>query len=540
LAQGLGVTARGGRAVAAFLLSSAGRSFIATARAGRVGSAWVLAVLARAVRASARATGAAGAAILSLLARGVRGAAVSLLAVGGLLLRASARIGAAAARAGRASAALVLVASTWAIRSAFSAGAVTVSVLARVSRATAHTAHGVGTAAVAGAARVLRVGKGAGRVGSARALAALTGAARGTVRSSASIGAATVPVVMRRCRSTLRAGRTVGAGAWAVPRRLLFFATDLAERIPRPVVRPSYLAAALLVIAAVAGVPLAKARWLSLGPQTGNLRVESVLPGLTVRIDGVARGTTPLSTAVAVGRHRIEVDGGGRTRSQDVVVTAGQNPVVQLSGGATRGTGTLRLTSDPAGAEVWLDGVLHGPAPLTIENVAEGSHTVVVREAGGSVRQTVRMRADETVDATIPIRPGWLAVFAALRLDIVEDGRVIGTTEGGRIFVKPGEHTLELVGESIGFRETRKVDVKPGEVAALTIELPTATLEIVAPADAEILIDGQLIGKAPLEPVAVAAGTREVSMRHPTLGEQRQMTTITYRTPNRVVFEPRD
>jgi hypothetical protein len=393
---------------------------------------------------------------------------------------------------------------------------------------------------MAATARALRVSAGAGRVGSARAVAALTGAARGTVRSSAAIGAATVPAVMRACRSTLRAGGTVGAAAWAVPRRVAFFASDLAERIPRPVVRPSYLVAALLVIAGVAGVPFAKAYWFSLKPQTGTLRVESARPGLTVRIDGVALGTTPLSTALAVGRHRIEVDGGGRTRSQDVVVTTGQDTVVQLSGGATRGAGTIRLTSDPAGAQVWLDGALHGTAPLTIDNVAEGSHTVVVREAGGSVRQTVRVRADETVEATIPIRPGWLAVFAPVRLDIVEDGRVIGTTEGGRIRTKPGEHTLELVGEPIGFRETRKVEVKPGEVAALTIQLPTAMLEVVAPADAEILIDGQLVGTAPLAPVAVAAGTREVTMRHPTLGEQRQMTTITYRTPNRVVFEPRN
>jgi hypothetical protein len=530
-ARAFRAAARGGRAITVLLLSSVGRSFIASARAGRVGSAWVLAALARAVTASARATGAAGAAILSLFARGIRIAAVSVLAVGGGLLRTSARIGAATARGGRASAFLVLAASTWAIRSAGSFGAATVTVAARAFRATAHAAHGVGSAAVAGTARALRVGAGAGRVGSARALVGVTGAARGTVRSSSAIGAATVPVVMR-------AGRTAGAAVAGVTRRLFFVATDLAERLPRPVVRPSYLAAALLVMAAVAGVPYAKAYWFSLKPQTGTLRVESARPGLTVRVDGVTRGTTPLSTAVAVGRHRIEVDGGGRTRAQDVVVTAGQNTVVQLSGGATRGAGTLRLKSEPAGAQVWLDGAPHGTAPLTIEDVAEGLHTVVVREAGGTVRQTVRVRAGETVDATIPIGPGWLAVFAPVRLDIMEDGRVIGTSEGGRIRARPGEHTLELVGALIGFRETRKVEVKPGEVVALSIELPAATLEVVAPADAEILIDGQLIGTAPLAPFAVAPGTREVSMRHPTLGEQRQITTITYRTPNKVVFEP--
>jgi hypothetical protein len=347
---------------------------------------------------------------------------------------------------------------------------------------------------------------------------------------------------MRACRAALRAVRTIGAAAVAAPVRAYYLAGDAAEWIPRPVRRPGYLLAALLVIAAVAGVPYAKARWIAIRPQTGTIRIESARPGVPIRIDGVARGKTPLSAALEAGRHRVEVDGGGRMRAQaqDVVVTAGEDVVVQLSGGPTRGAGTLRLTSEPAGAEVWLDGVFHGKAPLTIDNVAEGTHMVLVREAGGSVRQTVRVRADETVETTIPIRPGWLAVFAPIRLDILENGRVIGTTEGGRIPARPGEHTLELVGESIGFRETRTVVVKPGDVAALTIELPTAMLEVIAPDDAEILIDGQLIGKAPLAPFAVAAGTREVSMRHATLGEQRQMTTITYRTPNRVVFEPRD
>jgi hypothetical protein len=422
----------------------------------------------------------------------------------------------ATARAGRASAVLVLDASTWAIRSAGSGGSVIVTLLSRSFRTSARGARSLGSTAVGGAARALRVTGGAGRAGGAGALAGLTIAARATLHASSSTATASGPVVMRG----------------------YYLVGDLAARFLRPILRPGYLFAALLVIAAVAGVPFAKAYWFSLKPQTGTLRVESARPGLTVRIDGVAHGTTPLSTALAVGRHRIEVDGGGRTRSQDVVVTTGQDTVVQLSGGATGGAGTLRLTSEPAGAQVWLDGAPHGTAPLTIEDVAEGLHTVVVREAGGTVRQTIRVRADETVDATIPIGPGWLAVFAPIRLDIIEDGRVIGTTEGGRIRARPGEHTLELVGELIGFRETRTVEVKPGVVVALSIQLPTAMLEVIAPADAEILIDGQLIGTAPLAPFAVAPGTREVSMRHPTLGEQRQITTITYRTPNKVVFEP--
>jgi hypothetical protein len=554
LARGLGAGVRSLGAVCVLAVTASGRVVASIGRGGRavaatvaVGSLWSLRAIGRAGRATAgaaltssaraiRATRTVGMATLTLMARALRAGR----GVGALLLTGIGRAAVATARAGRASAVRVLGASTWAIRSAGSGGAVIVTLLSRAFRGAAHAAHGVGSTAVAGTARALRICAGAGRAGSTRALAALRGGARGTVHSSAALRAASVPVVMRASRATVRVGRTIGAAALAAPVRGYYLVGDLAARFLRPVLRPGYLFAALLVIASVAGVPFAKAYWFSLKPQTGTLRVEPARPGLTVRIDGVAHGTPPLSTALAVGRHRIEVDGGGRTRSQDVVVTTGQDTVVQLSGGATGGAGTLRLMSEPAGAQVWLDGALHGTAPLTIDNVAEGSHTVVVRDAGGSVRQNVRVRPDETVEATIAIRPGWLAVFAPIRLDIVEDGRVIGTTEGGRLLTKPGEHTLELVGGQIGFRETRKVDVKPGEVAALTIQLPTAMLEVLAPADAEILIDGQLVGMAPLAPVAVAAGTREVTMRHPTLGEQRQTTTITYRTPNRVVFEPRN
>jgi hypothetical protein len=498
LARGLGVGVRSLGAVCVLALRVSGRVAATVA----VGSLWSLRAVGRAGRATAgaaltssaraiRATRTVGMAALTLMARAIGATARAGRGVGALLLTGIGRTAVATARAGRASAALVLDASTWAIRSAGSGGSVIVTLLSRALRTSARAARSLGSTAAGGAGRA-------------------------TLRASSSTATASGPVVMRG----------------------YYFVGDLAARFLRPVLRPGYLFAALLVIAAVAGVPYAKAYWFSLKPQTGTLRVESARPGLTVRVDGVTRGTTPLSTALAVGRHRIEVDGGGRTRAQDVVVTAGQNTVVQLSGGATRGAGTLRLNSEPAGAQVWLDGAPHGTAPLTIEDVAEGLHTVVVREAGGTVRQTIRVRADETVEATIPIGPGWLAVFAPVRLDIMEDGRVIGTSEGGRIRARPGEHTLELVGELIGFRETRKVEVKPGVVVALSIELPAATLEVVAPADAEILIDGQLIGTAPLAPFAVAPGTREVSMRHPTLGEQRQMTTITYRTPNKVIFEP--
>jgi hypothetical protein len=238
-----------------------------------------------------------------------------------------------------------------------------------------------------------------------------------------------------------------------------------------------------------------------------------------------------------VGRHRIEVSSAGRTRAHDVDVAAGREALVQAAGDDLKATGSIRVTTEPAGAEVLIDGVVHGRAPLTVENLTEGPHTVLVRDGSGSVRQTVRVRENQTSDATVSLRPGWLAVFAPVKLEVLENGRSIGSTEGGRILTPPGPHTIEVVSQAMGFRETRQVEIKPGAVAAVTIAMPPATIEVVAPAESEILIDGRTVGTAPLGPLHAAVGTREIVMRHPTLGERRQVVSVTYNAPVRVVFD---
>jgi hypothetical protein len=124
-----------------------------------------------------------------------------------------------------------------------------------------------------------------------------------------------------------------------------------------------------------------------------------------------------------------------------------------------------------------------------------------------------------------------------VKLEILENGRSIGSTERGRILASPGPHTIEVTSQAMGFRESRQIDIKPGEVVALTIQMPPATLEIVAPADSEIFVDGKSVGQAPLGPIQVQVGTREIMMRHATLGERRQVISVTYSSPARIVFE---
>ncbi len=199
-------------------------------------------------------------------------------------------------------------------------------------------------------------------------------------------------------------------------------------------------------------------------------------------------------------------------------------------------TGAIRVLSQPDGAAVWLDGVERGRAPLELAGLSEGDHTVTLRGAAGTVRTSVHVQAGEIQDVLVPIYPGWLAVFAPVELQIAEGGVVMGTTESGRLMVAPGPHTLELTSTILGFRTTRTVDVKPGAVAAVNVTLPPAPLAIVAPAGAEVWIDGTFVGTTPVPPQPVPVGTRAIRVRHASTGEQQATVMVSYRGSNQVVF----
>jgi hypothetical protein len=439
-------------------IGAAGRGAGALVRATGAGVAAAARGVVSALTAAGRAAGALLKGLGALLAAGARSAAIGAATLGKALVSASTFAGRAAVRmsaaAGRGSAAGLRLAAG-AIRGGASAAGAGVVSLSR---------------ALASGAGIL------GRFG----LTAGSGAARAATR------AASV------------AGKGVGRAAVTVPRRIYFVVSDAADRLPKPIIRPSYLGAALLVIVAVAGVPYAKV-WISTyAPELRARLVESTRP--------VAESPVPAEPP-------------------------------RLPAAPANGTGSVRVTVDPEGADVLLDGMLQGAAPLTIENLKAGVHTLVVRNDSGTVRQSVRVTAGQAADVSLRIRPGWLAVFAPVKLEVHENGKPIGSTEGGRILAAAGPHTIEVVSQAIGFRETRQVEIKPGEVAAVTLDLPPATVEVAAPADAEILVDGQSVGVAPFGPLQIAVGTREFVMRHPTLGERRQVVTVTYNGPARVSFE---
>jgi len=283
------------------------------------------------------------------------------------------------------------------------------------------------------------------------------------------------------------------------------------------------VAAAVLVLA---GGAYGVTQWMGARTRPGTVLIESTPPSATVFVDGTESGTTPVTLKLAPGEHTLEVQLRGRRQTLEFTVDPGAELTKRVELGQVQPTGALEITSEPTGARVMIDGAEVGVTPLTVPDLAVGGHAVVLESSAGSVASSVRIREDETATLDVPIYPGWLAVFAPVELQIIEGGRVLGTTTGTRLMVAPGTHEIELVSEEFGYRSTETVEVKPGEVKALTHE-PKGTVSINATPWAEVFVGDERLGETPLANVPVTIGIREFVFRHPELGEKRITATVT-------------
>jgi hypothetical protein len=302
------------------------------------------------------------------------------------------------------------------------------------------------------------------------------------------------------------------------------------------------LAAALVVIASGGYVA-----WRFVGskgvvtPQGGTLSVQSSPSGVQVFVDGVDRGMTPAQLSVSAGAHILELRGRGVPRVIPLTVAAGAQLSQYVEFASTPVTGQLAVQSDPAGAKVLIDGTPRGVAPLTVTDLAPGSHEVVLQSEGASVRHVVDVQPGATASLVAPMGAagtgpisGWIAVKAPFTIEVREGGRLLGTSDADRIMLAAGRHSLELSNDAVGLKQTRVVQVPPGKVASLSIEVPHGIVNLNASPWAEVWIDGQRVGETPIGNLSVPIGPHEVVFRNPQLGEKRHAISVTLGAPVRL------
>lgn len=149
-------------------------------------------------------------------------------------------------------------------------------------------------------------------------------------------------------------------------------------------------------------------------PQYATVSISSNPSGADVYADGVYKGQTrsgsPLvSTQVIPGVHTLRITKAGYqdyettqnvVAGQDYVVSVTLNPVQNPTSGG------ISVISAPSGAEVFLNNAFRGLTPLTLDGLAPGSYTVLLKMSGYQDWQvTQQLAAGQTAQISATLTP---------------------------------------------------------------------------------------------------------------------------------------
>ena len=134
--------------------------------------------------------------------------------------------------------------------------------------------------------------------------------------------------------------------------------------------------------------------------------------------------------------------------------------------------------------------------------------------------------------------PGFLTAFSRIPMEVYSDGKRIGTTEDGQLLIASGTHQIEFVSERFHYRAAASLTIPAGHVLPYTVALPSVEVHVITTPGAEIWIEGERIGVAPLEQIYVPIGTREILVRDSDGAEKRQVVEVKLGEPTEVPLTP--
>jgi hypothetical protein len=291
------------------------------------------------------------------------------------------------------------------------------------------------------------------------------------------------------------------------------------------------LTVALGAVAAAAAMAAAAMAEKTVQEPSGQVFVTTVPEKAIVYCDGVPHDVSPLTiTDLRPGEHLISAAKQGHTDAQrTVVVRASEKVAVELT--LEPVLGLVIVHSEPAGADVEVDGAFRGKTPLLMADLPVGRHRMRISKPGHTgkeVEHTVRDRIPARISVSLTSDAASLSVEssptgARVTVDGLSKGNAPCTTE-----MQPGEHTVEIAMDGYQpVRQTVRLVANRSETVRVDLKELTSEIQVVStPPKAKVYVDDQLKGETPLTLPELAPGTYRVRVQIPGYEPMRRDVTL--------------
>lgn len=236
--------------------------------------------------------------------------------------------------------------------------------------------------------------------------------------------------------------------------------------------------------------------------EKGLLLLKTDPAGCSIRIDGIAAGETPrfISQLAAKDTHRIVLSKAGYQSQTIVVKFNGREPLVREEK-LVLDSGVVNCVTDPAGAEVMVNGIVRGTTPLLVRNIPKGTAVIKFRLAGYKEEtREIRMNAGDQQTLSVPLAglPGTLHLISIpADASFYVNGEARGRGPLSIPALAPGDYSVRCEKEGYATM-TRVVTIRNGVAAREEFRLSNVMGRIelkTSPAGAEILLDGHSVGR---------------------------------------------
>lgn len=204
------------------------------------------------------------------------------------------------------------------------------------------------------------------------------------------------------------------------------------------------------------------------------LKITTQPPNCDVYVNGELKGRSPaVVRELMPGQVKIKITNPMyRDWTESVTLTNGE--VKEINPELAKKTGTLIVKSQPAGADVRMNGVAKGETPLTLPDVEYGTHQVTISKTNYQpAKEKVELMSDtpKSISVNLVLAKGSLSVSggpsgAAIRIG----GRLAGELPLENYELDGGNYTIQVTAK--GYETTSKmVNIAPNQRKELSVKL---------------------------------------------------------------------